>query len=120
MDQLRVNSNDPELAMAILMVEAPPISVFSPGRAKVSLETGWTHLLPPDLTATNLGFVRKVDLVRERSRRNRGPPRWWVKPPEGPGKGKVGENPEKAPDKPKGADPENPTERGNNGDAVPK
>ena len=85
MDQLRVDGNDPGLARAILMDEAPPLSVFGPGRAVVSLGTGWTHLLPPDSTAANLRFVRKVDWVRERSRRNRGPPRWWVKRPEGPG-----------------------------------
>ena len=93
MDQLRVDSNDPELAVAILTDEAPPISVCSPGQAGVSLETGRTHLLPPDLMATSLGLVREVDSARERSRRNRGPPRWWDKPPEGPGNRRVGEFP---------------------------
>lgn len=79
LDQLRVNSSDPELSQSILLSEAPPVTVFSPGQAQVSLNTGWTHLLPPDLTATNLGFVREIDQMRDRSQRQRGggPPRWW-------------------------------------------
>ena len=67
LDQLRESNGDTSLAMVIALEEPPPVPLFSPGQASISMGTGWSPLLPDEWASTMLGHVREVDQMQTRT-----------------------------------------------------